>query len=45
MQVKCEDQYINGVYYAVPNKQSVDEISNQLKKHLNVTNSSNHKSL
>ncbi|ABS21141.1 LCP family protein [Bacillus cytotoxicus] len=34
MQIKCSDKYIDGIYYAQPNKESVQQISKNLKQEL-----------
>ncbi|MGR5986116.1 LCP family protein [Bacillus cytotoxicus] len=31
MQIKCSDKYIDGIYYAQPNKESVQQISKKFK--------------
>ncbi|MGA4466882.1 LCP family protein [Bacillus bombysepticus] len=34
MQIKCSDKYIDGIYYAQPDKKSVQQISKNLKQEL-----------
>ncbi|MFD0769931.1 LCP family protein [Bacillus sp. CGMCC 1.60114] len=45
LQVKGKDEYIDGVYYYVPEEKSVQDISEELQNHLGVTGKSDHKKL
>ncbi|MBO9130854.1 LCP family protein [Bacillus sp. 165] len=39
MQIQCTDEYINNVYYAEPDEESVNEIQTILKQHLGLEDS------
>ncbi|MGF9964814.1 LCP family protein [Bacillus rhizoplanae] len=45
LQVKGKDEYIDGVYYYVPDEKNVQDISEELQNHLGVTGKSDHKKL
>ncbi|MCP1122351.1 LytR family transcriptional regulator [Bacillus sp. AFS018417] len=45
LQIKGKDEYIDGIYYYVPEEESVQAISEELQNHLGVTSKSDHKKL
>lgn len=45
LQIQGEDQYIDGIYYYIPDEQNVNDISEELQQHLGVTSKTDHKTL
>lgn len=45
LQIEGKDEYIDGIYYYVPDEKSVEDISTELQNHLGVTGKSDHKKL
>lgn len=45
LQIKGKDEYIDGVYYYVPDEKSVQDSSKELQNHLGVTGKLDHKKL
>ncbi|PGZ96725.1 LytR family transcriptional regulator [Bacillus pseudomycoides] len=45
LQIKGQDEYIDGRYYYIPDEQNVQDISEELQNHLGVTGKSDHKKL